>query len=69
MQVEAAGHPSLLFNLGLCAEQRGDYEKALGLYQDAALAGANEGREGFARATRLVAGRADAQERAKRRRS
>jgi hypothetical protein len=68
MQGEAAGHPSLLFNLGLCAEQRGDYEKALGLYQDAALAGANEGREGFARATRLVAGRADAQERAKRRR-
>jgi hypothetical protein len=68
MQAEAAGHPSLLFNLGLCAEQRGDYEKALGLYQDAALAGANEGRVGFERATRLVAGRADAQERAKRRR-
>ena len=68
MQVEAAGHPSLLFNLGLCAEQRGDYEKALGLYQDAALAGANEGREGFTRATRLVEGRADAQERAKRKR-
>jgi tetratricopeptide (TPR) repeat protein len=69
MQSEAAGHPSLLFNLGLCAEQRGDYEKALGLYQDAALAGANEGRQGFERTTRLVAGRADAAERTKRRKS
>ncbi|ATY32433.1 hypothetical protein [Sphingomonas psychrotolerans] len=68
MRAEAAGYPSLLFNLGLCAEQRGEYEKALGLYQDAAQAGANEGREGFERATRLIAGRADAQERAKRRR-
>ena len=68
MRTEAAGHPSLLFNLGLCAEQRGAYEDALGLYQDAALAGANEGREGFTRATRLVEGRADAQERAKRKR-
>lgn len=68
MQTEAAGYPSLLFNLGLCAEQRGDYEKALGLYQDAALAGANEGREGFTRATRLVEGRTDARERAKRKR-
>ncbi|MDT8761103.1 hypothetical protein MZO42_20585 [Sphingomonas psychrotolerans] len=68
MKAEATGHPSLLFNLGLCAEQSGDYEHALSLYQDAALAGANEGREGFERATRLVAGRADAQERAKRRR-
>lgn len=68
MQAEAAGHPSVLFNLGLCAEQRGEYEKALSLYQDAALAGATEGREGFTRATRLVEGRADAQERAKRKR-
>lgn len=68
MRAEAAGHPSLLFNLGLCAEQRGAYEDALGLYQDAAQAGASEGREGFERATRLIAGRADAAERAKRRR-
>lgn len=68
MRPEAPGYPSLLFNLGLCAEQSGEYEKALGLYQDAAQAGANEGREGFERATRLIAGRADALERAKRRR-
>ena len=68
MQAEAAGYPSLLFNLGLCAEQRGDYEKAVGLYRDAANAGATEGREGFERATRLIAGREDAKERAKRRR-
>jgi hypothetical protein len=68
MQPEAAGHPSLLFNLGLCAEQRGAYEDAIKLYQQAASAGANEGREGLDRATRLIAGRADAQERAKRRR-
>lgn len=68
MQAEAAGHPSLLFNLGLCAEQRGEFEKAVTLYQDAARAGANEGREGVERATRLIAGREDAQERAKRRR-
>lgn len=25
---DVAGHPSLVFNLGLCAEQRGDYERA-----------------------------------------
>lgn len=68
MQAEAAGHPSLVFNLGLCAEQRGEYEKAVALYQDAIRAGANEGREGAERATRLIAGREDAQERAKRRR-
>ncbi len=68
MQAEAAGHPSLLFNLGLCAEQRGEFEKAVTLYQDAVRAGANEGREGVERATRLIAGREDAQERAKRRR-
>lgn len=67
MQAEIAGHPSVVFNLGLCAEQRGEYEKALGLYQDAISAGANEGREGAERASRLIAGREDARERAKRR--
>jgi hypothetical protein len=68
MQSEAGGHPSLLFNLGLCAEQRGAFEDAVKLYQDAAQAGANEGREGVDRANRLIAGREDARERAKRRR-
>jgi len=68
MQAEAGGHPSLLFNLGLCAEQRGAFEDAVKLYQDAAQAGASEGREGVERVTRLIAGREDAHERAKRRR-
>jgi hypothetical protein len=68
MQPAAGGHPSLLFNLGLCAEQRGDYQRAIALYQDAARAGATEGNEGAARATRLIAGREDAQERVRRRR-
>lgn len=68
MQAEAAGHPSLLFNLGLCAEQRGAYEEAIRFYGDAVRAGANEGREGVERANRLIAGREDARERAKRRR-
>lgn len=68
MRAEAPGHPSLLFNLGLCAEQRGQYEEALALYKDAARAGASEGNEGADRAMRLIAGREDAQERARRRR-
>ncbi len=67
MQAEAAGYPSLIFNLGLCAEQSGDYDAAVKLYTDAARAGAAEGNEGANRATRLIAGRADARERARRR--
>lgn len=63
----AASHPSLLFNLGLCAEQRGDYDRALALYRDSARAGATEGNDGADRAARLIAGREDAQERARRR--
>ncbi|UZK65931.1 hypothetical protein [Sphingomonas sp. M1-B02] len=66
MQAEAAGHPSLLFNLGLCSEQAGDFEAALATYRDAAQAGASEGREGAERAARLIAGREDARERARR---
>ncbi len=67
MQGEASGHPSLIFNLGLCAEQRGDFESAVKLYTDAARAGAAEGNEGADRAMRLIQGRADARERARRR--
>lgn len=63
---EAAGHPSLVFNQGLCAEQRGDYERAVALYRDASRAGAAEGSEGAERAQRLIAGREDAKERARR---
>jgi hypothetical protein len=68
MNQAAPGHPSLLFNLGLCAEQRGDYEGAVTLYRQAAAAGAKEGGEGAGRASRLIAGREDARERARRRR-
>ncbi len=67
MQADASGHPSLIFNLALCAEQRGDYESAVKLYTDAARVGANEGNEGADRAMRLIQGRADARERARRR--
>lgn len=64
---EAANHPSLLFNLGLCAEQRGEYDAALALYRQAHQYGANEGGDGAGRAQRLIAGREDARERARRR--
>lgn len=67
MQAEAAGYPSLLFNLGVCAEQRGEYEAAVRFYTDAVRAGASEGNEAANRATRLIAGRDDARERARRR--
>jgi hypothetical protein len=68
MNAATPGHPSLLYNLGLCAEQSGNYENAVSLYEQAARAGANEGRDSAGRARRLIAGREDAQERAKRRR-
>lgn len=67
MEPEEPGHASLLFNLGLCAEQRGDYAAAIDFYQQAVRAGASEGGEGAGRAARLAAGREDAEERARRR--
>jgi hypothetical protein len=63
MQGEVQAHPSLLFNRGLCAEQRGDYEGALALYRQASQYGASEGGEGASRASQLIAGREDAQAR------
>lgn len=66
MRAELPNHPSLLFNLGLCAEQAGKYEEAQALYQDAARAGAREGEEGYGRVQQLIAGREDARERARR---
>lgn len=65
------GSASIVFNLGLCAEQRGDYDQALALYQDAyRLIGGDgdEARVGVDRARRLIAGREDARERARLRR-
>lgn len=63
------GHASVVFDLGLCAEQRGDYEGAATLYQEAyRLIGGDgdEARVGLDRARQLIAGRADAAERGRR---
>lgn len=68
MDQAAPGHPSLLYNLGLCAEARGDFERAVQLFRSAEGAGAREGADGARRANRLIAGREDAKERARRRR-
>ncbi|MBX3566007.1 MAG: hypothetical protein KF730_15685 [Sphingomonas sp.] len=59
-------HPSILFNVGLCAEQRGDYDGAVALYRQSSQYGASEGGEGASRASRLIAGREDATARARR---
>lgn len=64
---DVPNHPSLTFDLGLCAEQAGDYQKALDFYHAAQRAGAAEGGEGADRALRLIAGREDAAIRARRR--
>jgi hypothetical protein len=66
MAGELPGNPSLAFNLGLCAEQTGDYQKALQYYHAAQRAGASEGGQGADRAVRLIAGREDAQRRGRR---
>jgi hypothetical protein len=60
MQAQLPGNASLLFNLGLCAEQSHRYYDALRLYDRAAQAGAREGREGAIRAEQLMAGEEDA---------
>lgn len=62
----AAAQASVAFNLGLCAEARGDYDGALGYYNAALpLIGGRGGEaaEGIGRVERLAAGRADAEER------
>jgi tetratricopeptide (TPR) repeat protein len=60
MDATLPNHPSLLFNLGLCAERTGDYEKAGSYYARAPRAG-----EDATRVRNLAIGRADAEERAK----
>ncbi len=67
MAGELPGNASLTFNRGLCAEQAGDYPRALELYHAAQRAGASEGGAGADRALRLIAGREDAAIRARRR--
>lgn len=62
MDQQVPNHPSITFDLGLCAESAGDYDKALALYRRAApLIGrsGNEATTGVERAVRLIAGRDD----------
>jgi hypothetical protein len=70
MYRQIPGNASVVFNLGLCAEQRADYDAALALYREAQpLIGGRGGEaaDGADRAMRLIAGRKDAAERARRR--
>ena len=69
MAASAPPNASITFNVALCSEQRGDYDGALRLYRDAMrLIGGDgdEARVGAERAQRLINGRADAAERARR---
>jgi hypothetical protein len=62
MDQQAPNHPSITFDLGLCAESAGEYDKALALYRRAAPLigrGGNEATAGAERVVRLIAGRDD----------
>jgi len=57
---EQAGQPSILFNMGLCAEARGDYPKAIDLYRRAGQAKRGDDVEtAIGRARALIAGAED----------
>ena len=69
MDAQAPNHPSITFDLGLCAEAAGDYRRALDLYRRAApliSGGSNEAVTGAERVGRLVAAQADDAERRRR---
>jgi len=62
MDGQAPNHPSITFDLGLCAEAAGDYREALELYRRAAPligTGGNEAVAGAERVGRLIAAQAD----------
>ena len=66
MDGDRPGHPSLLFNLGLCAERDGDYAGAERLYAQAGQAARGGAfAEGVERVRALAVGRADAAARAR----
>lgn len=70
MNREAPNHAATVFNLALCAEQRGDYANAMALYRQAQpLIGGRGGEasEGVSRVAQLIAGREDAAARGRRR--
>ena len=62
MDGQAPNHPSITFDLALCAEAGGDYDAALALYQKAAPLigrGSNEATTGVERVERLIAAQED----------
>lgn len=62
MDGQAPNHPSITFDLGLCAEAAGDYPRALELYRRAAPLigrGSNEAMTGAERIGRLIAAQED----------
>lgn len=62
MDGQAPNHPSITFDLGLCAEAAGDFPAALALYQRAAPLigrGGNEAAAGIDRVGRLIAAQED----------
>lgn len=62
MSAEALDHPSITFDLALCAEAEGEYRRAADLYRQAApLIGgrSNEAVAGYERVDRLIAAQAD----------
>lgn len=62
MSAQALDHPSITFDLGLCAEAEGEYRRALDLYRRAAqlIGGSgNEGITGYERVGRLIAAQED----------
>ncbi|MBB5719023.1 tetratricopeptide (TPR) repeat protein [Stakelama sediminis] len=62
LDAQLPDNASITFDLGLCAEHKGDYQGALAKYERASqlIGGSNnEGDEGVARIHRLIAGRED----------
>lgn len=69
IDAEMPGHPSVTFNLGLCAEAAGDYATAMHYYEETQrIDDDGDVRDALERVPLLIAGRADAEERARMRR-
>jgi hypothetical protein len=64
IDTEMPGHPSVTFNLGLCAEAAGDYATAMQRYeQTQRIDDDGDVRDGLERVPLLIAARADAEQR------
>jgi hypothetical protein len=71
MDAQAPNHPSIVFDLGLCAEAAGDFARAMAFYRRAAPLigrGGNEATVGAGRVGRLIAAREDDAQRSRGRR-